>query len=244
MPGAVRDSGHRLLLRLRGGKQAQQSGARHWELWDSQVGKGQSFQRAILLKRNLGKFWWQQSWKRSVMEENNASFEELIKNIDIQPWRDGGQHDAVDGVGEQLGERLLLGAVAYWHWERGDDHDGGDVHDDGLDSWLDFPEEQLYTKTERGDDHGGHDGDGYADDNSFSLPKQTFAPWCLGVLIFLSCRWLWRRTALAAPPTWAETTRRILAGGATVFGGGAVFICISGNLLVTSICYFMLLLAC
>ena len=47
------------------------------------------------------------------MEENNASFEELITNLDIQPWGDGGQHDAVDGVGEQLGERLLLGAVAY-----------------------------------------------------------------------------------------------------------------------------------
>ena len=47
------------------------------------------------------------------MEENNASFEELIRNIAIQPWRDGGQHDAVDGVGEQLGERFLLGAVAY-----------------------------------------------------------------------------------------------------------------------------------
>ena len=92
MPGAVRDSGHRLLVRLRGGKQAQQSRARHRELWDSQVGKGQSSQREIF-------------------EESNVNLKEIIELI--QSWRDGGQHDAVDGVGEQLGERLLLGAVAY-----------------------------------------------------------------------------------------------------------------------------------
>ena len=50
-------------------------------------------------------------WKRAILEESNVNLKEIIELI--QSWRDGGQHDAVDGVGEQLGERLLLGAVAY-----------------------------------------------------------------------------------------------------------------------------------
>ena len=154
------------------------------------------------------------------------------------------------------------------------DHDGGDVHDDGLDSWLDFPEEQLYTKTERGDDHDGHDGNGHADDsddNSFILPKLVWFPNPLAIELFQvrwgpclakanSCTMMsWCLDISVLQVTMAEDSigspADLSRDDSSDLGGGSdslrrrcclylFLFCISGNLLVTSICYFMLLLAC